>query len=75
MTYESFELSFDKGLARLTLNLPQLGNALTETTCRELALVADASTFAWVVISVCLLATLIRPTRQYYAAPAVYIWA
>ncbi|MBQ0758261.1 MAG: enoyl-CoA hydratase/isomerase family protein [Zhongshania sp.] len=41
MTYESFELSFDKGLARLTLNLPQLGNALTETTCRELALVAD----------------------------------
>lgn len=41
MTYESFELSFDKGLARLTLNLPQLGNALTETACRELALVAD----------------------------------
>lgn len=41
MAYDTFELSFEQGLARLTLNLPHLGNALTETACRELALVAD----------------------------------
>jgi len=41
MNYESFELTIDDGLARLSLNLPEIGNALTETACRELALVAD----------------------------------
>lgn len=41
MSYETFELVVDDGLARLTLAPPDAGNAFTETCCRELALVAD----------------------------------
>lgn len=41
MAYETWELTVDKGLARLTLNQPELGNPLNEVACREFGEVAN----------------------------------
>lgn len=41
MSYETFELTVEDGLARLNLNQPDLGNPFNETACREFVDVAS----------------------------------
>lgn len=41
MSYETFELSVNEGLARVTLNQPALGNPFNPPACREFAQLAD----------------------------------
>ena len=40
-TYETFELTVDDGLARLTLNQPALGNPFNRVACREFVEIAS----------------------------------